>query len=225
MIDLTGQIFNRLTVIKPLGKNSNRETIWECICLCGNTTESTRSSLKNGHKKSCGCLQKEAASKMRPIIHGETIGGKVSTEYKSWSHLKGRCNNPTDKRYSDYGGRGIRVCKGISESFQFFLDIMGRKESPELTIDRVINDLDYSCGKCIECIEKGWEFNLRWGTEEQQSTNRRSNVWYEYHGLKMLQRDWAKILIAHPANIIRSLKSGKSFDDIVEYYMTKKEVA
>ena len=32
---------------------------WKCQCTCGNITSVQGSSLKNGHTKSCGCLQSE----------------------------------------------------------------------------------------------------------------------------------------------------------------------
>lgn len=59
--DLSGQIFGRLTVIEKIGtkelNNGNLVTLWKCKCSCGNEVETTTSYLKNGKKKSCGCLQ------------------------------------------------------------------------------------------------------------------------------------------------------------------------
>jgi len=37
--------------------------MWICECECGNTTLASSADLRSGHKKSCGCLQKEAAAK------------------------------------------------------------------------------------------------------------------------------------------------------------------
>ncbi len=31
--------------------------------------------------------------------------------YSRWKGMRLRCSNKKDKRYSDYGGRGITVCK------------------------------------------------------------------------------------------------------------------
>lgn len=66
--DLIGQKFNKLTVIEraddymtPKGVRSSR---WLCQCECGNKLVVRGSYLKNGNTKSCGCLQKEAASKI-----------------------------------------------------------------------------------------------------------------------------------------------------------------
>lgn len=34
--DLTGKVFNRLTVIQLIGKNKHTQLLWECLCECGN---------------------------------------------------------------------------------------------------------------------------------------------------------------------------------------------
>ena len=56
--DLTGQIFGKLTVIK-FAYVKNRVSYWHCKCNCGNEIITSSKNLTSGHKKSCGCLQKE----------------------------------------------------------------------------------------------------------------------------------------------------------------------
>lgn len=64
-INLVNQVFNRLTVLEDSKQRSKSGSIlWKCQCECGNTTLSTSSELKSGHKKSCGCLQKEKAANL-----------------------------------------------------------------------------------------------------------------------------------------------------------------
>lgn len=59
--DISGQKFNRLTVIK---KDETKKTLhWLCQCECGNITSVRTYHLKNGIVKSCGCLCKEINSK------------------------------------------------------------------------------------------------------------------------------------------------------------------
>jgi len=53
--DLTGQKFGKLTVIKPVSKNHSNNTIWLCLCECGNYTEVVNSNLGKAIN-SCGCL-------------------------------------------------------------------------------------------------------------------------------------------------------------------------
>ena len=78
--------------------------------------------------------------------HGHSILGKVTKTYTVWVEMKGRCNNPKNKSYKDYGGRGIKVCQRWDD-FRNFLTDMG--ERPDgLMIDRINNDGNYEPGNC-----------------------------------------------------------------------------
>ena len=61
--DITGQRFGRLTAIRPTEKRLGSGVVWECRCDCGNIAYVSNTSLKSGDTRSCGCLQREAASK------------------------------------------------------------------------------------------------------------------------------------------------------------------
>lgn len=68
LIDLTGKTFNYLYVIERDREYEktvkNKEPYWKCKCLkCGTIKTIRSSSIRNGSTKSCGCFQKEAASK------------------------------------------------------------------------------------------------------------------------------------------------------------------
>jgi len=59
-INLEGQRFRRLVVIKDTGKRSKYgNVIWLCRCDCGNLTESRGDSLRDGRIQSCNCLHDE----------------------------------------------------------------------------------------------------------------------------------------------------------------------
>lgn len=65
--DLTGQQFNRLTVVK-YNKEATLQAkdgycYWDCKCQCGNTITVKTTNLTTGHTKSCGCLISENAKK------------------------------------------------------------------------------------------------------------------------------------------------------------------
>ena len=60
--DITGEKFGRLTVLKRVENNKQRIAQWlcQCDCLGENSLKVFRGNdLRNGHTKSCGCLQKE----------------------------------------------------------------------------------------------------------------------------------------------------------------------
>lgn len=68
VIDLTGQIFGRLTVLRRADDiiyNDIHYTAWWCKCSCGNSEEVLARSkdLKEGLKQSCGCMTKERLKK------------------------------------------------------------------------------------------------------------------------------------------------------------------
>lgn len=56
-VDLTGQKFNRLTVIAETARTHPHKPRWLCRCDCGAETRVTSSNLKQGVVKSCGCAR------------------------------------------------------------------------------------------------------------------------------------------------------------------------
>lgn len=173
-IDITGQNFARLTVIKRSKRDKWRKYLWLCKCNCGQETLVTSFALKSGHTKSCGCLKKEG----RPIIHGHFINKKHSHTYSTWSHMIQRCTNKKNKDYSRYGGRGITIYEKWLK-FQNFLEDMGIAHE-NCQIDRINNNLGYYPGNC------------RWVTAKQNCRNRRTNRLITFNGETKCLMDWTE---------------------------------
>ena len=55
--ELTGQKFNKLTVISKNGKSSSGDILWKCRCDCGNEINVISTHLKSNNTKSCGCIK------------------------------------------------------------------------------------------------------------------------------------------------------------------------
>lgn len=115
LIDLTGQCFGRLTVVRKTDqKDTHRGTVWECRCSCGSIVLVSRNALVSGHTKSCGCSRKTFLSKQKPAeIHGAArtkAHGGMERLYRVWCGMRERCNNPNHNKYDQYGGRGVNVC-------------------------------------------------------------------------------------------------------------------
>ena len=62
--NISGKKYGRLLVLNYAGNSSNRIATWNCKCNCGKEVIVRGCSLRNGLTKSCGCIQKERASKM-----------------------------------------------------------------------------------------------------------------------------------------------------------------
>lgn len=162
LIDLTGQRFGRLVVLSRAENGPRNAPYWNVRCDCGTERVTRGASLRTGGSKSCGCLVKDN-NRRRETTHGEAQGTdhNATPEYNAWSSMKGRCHNPRDKGYPNYGGRGIEVCESWRNSYQAFLGDVGRRPGPGYSIDRIDVNGNYEPG------------NVRWATARQQVRNRR----------------------------------------------------
>ena len=55
--DMTGQIFDRLTVLRRADSNIRRSAAWVCLCECGQEKNVASTDLREGQVRSCGCLR------------------------------------------------------------------------------------------------------------------------------------------------------------------------
>jgi hypothetical protein len=158
---ITGERVNRLTFVSPAFPGRNE--LWVVRCDCGHVQISVARSVVNGRIQSCGCLNDELRLQ-RNTKHGCAGRGTKTPEYFIWRQMIQRCENPNDKSYRWYGGRGISVCQKWRASFLSFLADVGLRPGQDLTIDRVDNDGNYEPG------------NVRWATWQEQASNKRKRA-------------------------------------------------
>lgn len=75
-IELAGQKFGRLTVVERAGNGGHGKHVrWRCLCECGKTIIVSGQCLRNGHTKSCGCLNREIRVSTRLVdLLGQRFG-------------------------------------------------------------------------------------------------------------------------------------------------------
>lgn len=73
---------------------------------------------------------------------------KKSKEYKVWIRIKYNCYNPNSATYNNYSSSGINVCKQWLNSFEIFLDDMGKAPSKNHIFVRIDNTLDFTPENC-----------------------------------------------------------------------------
>ena len=208
-VDLTGQKFGRLTVVRFDHKENGRK-YYLCQCDCGNFKIVSNHSLKSGNTKSCGCLHKEILiqrNKDNRIHHPES-----ERLLRIWRAMLHRCYKETDEHYDYYGGRGIKVCDDWHDFETFQKWALANGYADNLTIDRLDGNKDY-------CPE-----NCSWATMTVQNNHKSDTKWLTYKGKTQSLSDWCRELGLDYFRTKTRLNSlGWSVEDAFEYGKYKKE--
>ncbi len=197
VIDLLGKRFGKLRVVAQLKERRHGgKKVWLCRCDCGGRATPPTGALTSGNTRSCGCTRGSPSGRG----HGHARVGKLTPEYIAWQGIKDRCHNPRGQHWSNYGGRGIKVCGRWRESFAAFLEDVGERPGPDHSIDRKDNDGDYD------------PRNVRWATRKQQNRNTRRNRVVTHRGQTMTLIEWSEVLgVSYEALRLR-LRSGWSIE-------------
>lgn len=165
LIDMTGKKCGRLTVLERAENDKHGNAMWKCKCECGNIITTLGYQLRSGHTKSCGCLQKDIVRKMN------TKHGYSKTRiYRIWDAMKGRCLNPNNDAYENYGGRGIEICEEWMDPVNFIEWAYDNGYNDNLTIERIDIDGNYEPSNCT------------WVTRAEQNRNTSRNISVEVDG-------------------------------------------
>lgn len=178
-INMIGKVSGRLTVAEFSGTGDRGVRYWRCVCECGNEITVETSKLNGGRKLSCGCLAKDV-TRARSVTHGQARhDGSRPPEYGIWHNMRYRCNNPKNKDWHNYGGKGIRVCAAWDD-FATFMKDMGPRPTPKHTVERRDGGKDYCPENCF------------WTTMKGQQNNRSNNRRITYLGRTMTLAQWAE---------------------------------
>lgn len=155
---MVGKRFGRLVVVLAYPKDRGCVQRWWCRCDCGNNRVVDGSNLRQRRTRSCGCLRVEVSTK-GALRHGGAVG-RMTPEYRTWQGMLCRCYTKSNSGYYKYGGKGIKVCARWRHTFVNFLKDMGKKPSPQHSIDRIDGARGYAPSNC------------RWATSSEQARNR-----------------------------------------------------
>lgn len=105
--------------------------------------------------------------------------------------------------------------------FDQFLDIVGQKEAPEQTLDRIdSSDPEYG------------PLKVRWASKRAQTRNRRNTIWLTYEGaalegaqgVKLTLNDWAGLTGQNPSNMRRRRGEGWTDTENIDGKRSEREV-
>ena len=172
-IDLSGQTFGKLTVIRADGfyttpSTGQRQALWSCQCECGQVKTIKSSRLRDGTTKSCGCMSpifKKGHTLKR--VYGPT---QSEDEYymriKTCAKRRGYSIELTQKELVEIGRKECSYCgkfgtyKRTAEDYKnscyakghiFDLEYYNSKIIELNGIDRVDNNKGYISGNCVSC--------------------------------------------------------------------------
>lgn len=193
--DISGLRFGRLTALSFHGQAKNGYALWLCKCDCGTTKVLRSCKLLEGTTRSCGCLQRELASKNH-FKHGL----RSHPLYATWCSMKQRCSDQNCRGYKNYGARGIAVCERWQRSFEAFVEDMGERPSSRHSVERKDNSKGYSPDNCI------------WATTPEQHRNTRRTVLLELRGDKKCITDWSQTTGIKLTTLHQRLRTGWSVE-------------
>lgn len=192
-MDVVDLKYGRLKIIAEDGKGCRRRAI--CVCDCGTTKSVRLDSLRSGTIQSCGCLNREI-SKMVNTKHG-CYRDRL---YKIWAGIKGRCFNPKNTAFKDYGGRGITLCEEWHD-FKVFKEWANRSGyRDDLTIERKDVNGNYEPSNCT------------WASVSDQRRNTTRVPGLIFKGERKTLRQWASICGISISTLCYRLKHGWSIE-------------
>ena len=201
-LDLIGQKFGMLTVVEKSQETSSRGQRWICVCDCGNIKQKSVQTYHLTHSKiiSCGCVG--TYNRVHFGDKRKTHGSPDKKLYWVWSTMKGRCLNPKNKQYKDYGARGINVCFDWLKFENFYNWALCNGYTQGLKIERMDNNSGYSPNNC------------KWANNFEQSQNRRRTHHITRNGVTKTIAEWCRELGLNESTIHQRFRKGCDIDKL-----------
>jgi hypothetical protein len=208
-IDLTGQKFGRLSVVKFSRHDPKVSNIWLCVCACGNYCEKTVGALrtKDNKNQSCGCAVRDSIKKASQVF-SENCKKKFHPLRKKIRRVRynmiERCHNPEHKSYIHYGARGITVCQEWRDSLDVFFNwAINNGCQKDLTIERKNVNGPYHPDNC--CFITSFD---------QQSNTTRTHL-LTFRGETMNVTQWSRRTGISQTTMFHRIKRGWSDEKVI----------
>lgn len=165
---------SRLSVMQASNSRAADGTVkWICRCSCGSTCEVSSCNLRSGKTLSCGCYQKERASKTHKLFNKYDLSGEYGIGYDSkgkefyfdledYEKVKGMCwHIEPDGRVVGYkSGKPIRMHKIITDTTSEVIDHINNKpwDNRKCNLrlsDKQTNGINRGCNKNNKLGVKG----------------------------------------------------------------------
>lgn len=141
--DITNIVFKSLKAIRIVGKNSKRESLWECQCDCGNICYATSSDLNRGRYQFCKiCNTKK--SKQSPLLAHYSL-------YRRGADRRNHQFNLTIDEFVSIMKLNCYYCG--TEPKQIFKKKGLIHDSIYNGIDRKNNKIGYTIDNCVPCCK------------------------------------------------------------------------
>jgi len=186
-----GTVFGSFTLLGRVPTACVGASQYALKCVCGKIVIRTSSRLLQWTPTCARCPSNPRADS----------SGTKTPEYRAWQHMKSRCYLPTNKKYHNYGARGIAVCDRWRDSFENFLEDVGQRPSPRHSLDRRDNNGNYEPANC-------W-----WATAKQQANNMRANHLITFNGVTKTLMQWSEETGLRPTTLFERINRGWSTSD------------
>jgi hypothetical protein len=171
LLDLTGQVFGKLTIIGS-GDRVSGFTAWKCRCQCGNIKNIRTNSLRKGTTISCGCAKKEYKSgKIESCLVGKRFSkyvGSIPSAYFNDLKKNAKSRNldfnlsPESLDFLYKKQKGKCAISGLNIAFD--VDINQSNTYPA-SLDRINSSVGYVDGN-IQWVAR--EVNhMKWSLKEE----------------------------------------------------------
>lgn len=151
MIDLTGRVFGRLTVIGQSGRDRHGNVLWKCKCSCGGEKSIRSYSLRRGDTTSCGCLVRLIGGLNHRTIYN-------TQEEAVWVHEYYSCKAAATFRHFDfcltmdeYKDIRSKPCYYCGAEPEVRSRRYGKVKINASGIDRVDNNIGYVLSNVVPC--------------------------------------------------------------------------